>query len=220
MTALHERSERAILVLGPRHSGKSVFSYLLFKSLRQMDNDSALIECDVFGPTFRAHSIGSPEEQQFIYPAPNWHKMAADVPLGTFEGHIDLLLFSVREKGALILDGLGKHSDKTDALLKRARYLAIVCKDQFGTESMTSDGYVQGGTPTHPFEFYDSRTANNFKVTTRLEDGISNVDIDNRIASVYGLSRQAIRDGSVNGIPDHALVVIGLIAEYIIKNWS
>lgn len=220
MSALQQRFERAILVLGPKHSGKSVFSYLLFKSLREMNNDSALVECDVFGPTFRAHSIGSPEEQEFIYPAPNWHKMPEDVPLEAFEGGIDLHLLSVREKGALILDGLGKHSDKTHALLKRARYLAIVCKDHLGADSMTSDGYVQGGTPIHPFVFYDPRNTNNFKVTTYLEVGISNVDLNNRVASLHCLSRNAIRDGSVNAIPEHALRAIGLIAQYIIGNWS
>ena len=39
-----KKTERTVLCLGPPHSGKSVFSYVLFKFLRELKNKACLME--------------------------------------------------------------------------------------------------------------------------------------------------------------------------------
>ena len=57
-----------VVCLGPPKSGKTVFSYLLFKQLRELGNDSCIIEADFYSPTLRRagrKNMLSAEEEEF-----------------------------------------------------------------------------------------------------------------------------------------------------------
>ncbi len=208
------RLDRTILTLGPPHSGKSVFAYLLFKFLREFGDDTALFDCDIFGPTFRAHNLASDEEAKHIYLTPNYYGPPTDIPLATFENFIELNFLTVRERGLIILDGLGKHSDKTKALLKRSKRLAILCKNELTNEQMDECGYKVKGTPTHPFEFYGGPDERVLQITTYKDSGDSEADLTALTGKLFGLSREAIDGGRILSIPKTTCETIRTIAKY------
>ncbi|MDV3292949.1 MAG: hypothetical protein LYZ70_01605 [Nitrososphaerales archaeon] len=199
---------RSILALGPPHSGKSVLSYLLFKYLRSNGNDAALFDCDIFSPTFRVHHIASEDELRHIYCPPNAQKLAEDVPLTVFEKVMEYTFLSVREKGIIVMDGLGKHSDKTQALLNRTQTIVIVCKDGCPEAELISCGYTRDGRGCLPSEFYSGAKPISFRVTTRIGVGESNVNYENRTAELYGLSRSGIVRGDIISIPNNTCEIV------------
>lgn len=219
MSTLLDRYKRAILIIGPPHSGKSVFAYLLFKYLREIGNDAALFDCDIFGPTFRSYKLLSEDEERHLYPVPNYGKLEEDVPLEIFKGYIDYPFFAVREKGIIVMDGLGKHSEKTKALLGRAECLVIVCKSELSNEEIEMCGYKTNDSLKHPFEFYSKEKPHTMKITTHRSEGSPYADLQNLQAELCGLSRNAIQDGKVVSIPRGTCEVILSIAKYIRENW-
>ncbi|WP_287689092.1 hypothetical protein [Metallosphaera javensis (ex Sakai et al. 2022)] len=119
-----------------------------------MGNDAALLDCDIPSPTFRRYDILSNEENQHAYLTPNYSKPTEEINPEMYENIIDLNLAAVIEKGIIVMDGLGKHSRLTDALIKRSKALIVLSKHNLTQDEMKSSNYVINGNPTHPFTFY------------------------------------------------------------------
>jgi len=62
----------------------------------------------------------SSEEDKHVYLPPNYQKLGGDVDVSVYSTIIDYMFMSIRESGIIIMDGLGKHTDKTVVLLKKA----------------------------------------------------------------------------------------------------
>lgn len=187
--------------------------------MRELENDAALFDCDVFGPTFRAHKLLSEDEDRHLYATPNYDKLKEDVPLTVFENLIDFNFLAVREKGVIVMDGLGRHSEKTLALLKRARCLAVVCKSNLDDQEISSCNYKTNNTFKHPFEFYSEGREQVFRITTHEGEGNALADLAKLTAELYGLSRTAVIRGKVVAIPKSTCDTTRQIARYLLKNW-
>ena len=61
------RYDKVIVVLGPPHSGKSIFAFLLCEMLRKLENDAAIIECDYFSPSLHK-LVGKVKPYQILVP--------------------------------------------------------------------------------------------------------------------------------------------------------
>lgn len=214
-----ERINRTLLVLGPPHSGKSVFSYLLFKFLREQGNDAALLDCDIFSPTFRPYNMTSVEEDKHVYVPANSDKMPEDIEQDLYRNLINYFLIAVRERGIIIMDGMGKYTDKTEVLLEKARYLAIVCRDKLSVDDMSSSNYIIEDKPTHPFEFYSKTVDNCLKLTTYEEAGNAAFNTESLEGELSGLSRSAIKEGNIVAIPADTCTQISSIVQFLTSNW-
>lgn len=217
--AVDKRINRTLLVLGPAHSGKSVFSYLLFKFLREQGDDTALIDCDIFSPTFRPYKMTSVDEDKHVYVPPNSNKMPEDIEQDLYRNLIHYNLLAVRERGIIIMDGLGKHTDKTEVLLEKARYLAIVCRDGLLDNDMYSSNYIVEGKPTHPFEFYSKRVDNCLRLTTYEEGNNATFNTGSLEGELSSLLRPAIEEGNIDRIPEETRAQIRTIAQFLTTNW-
>lgn len=212
--------KRSLLVVGPPHSGKSVFSYLLFKYLRENGNDAALIDCDIFNPTFRPYKIPSVEEDNHVYPVGHVKNKTLVIAKEMYARNLDLLLTTVREKGIIVMDGVGKHTEITDVLLECCSRLAIICKEGITPKEMLDSYYLENDSPCHPFTFYGRKTANPIRINTHKEVISASFNIPSLEARLHGLSRSAIQLGSVDKIPADTRSEITSMAMYLRTNWG
>lgn len=205
-------------MLGPPHSGKSVFSYLLFKSLRDRQNDAALIDCDVYSPTVRPYKLASAEEDKHVYVPPNSGKLEVSIDEQVYSSVIDFNFIAVREQGVIVLDGLGKHTEMTEVLLKKAGSLAIICREPLLPDEMLKYGYVNGTVPEHPFIFYEKKIPRPLKVTTHLTGVMSSFTIGSLEGVLCGLDRNEIKEGVIHDIPADSISQISSIASLLDSN--
>ena len=221
MIDFQERYKRTILVLGPPNSGKSVFSYLLFKSLRETGNDAALFDCDVYAPTFRRTDLLSPLEMKHLYCPSNAEKLEVKVPLLTYQTLVDYNFMAVRETGVIVMDGMGMYDEKTQDLIRRARSICVVCRNILDNEKLMKCNYLKDGKPQHPFEFYKSKVEKLIKITTfeKAEEGESVFESANLSANLYALSRDGIVRGELRSIPRTTYERVSDLREFLLENW-
>ena len=214
MLSLRGKKERTILVLGPPHSGKSTFSYLLFRALRNQGDDAALVDADLPSPTYRAYEMASDEEMGHVYVTPHRNKLAQPVPLGLFRNTVGNMIRFVKERGLIIVDGLGKHTDLTDFLLGLCCFLVVVCKHDISPSDLEECGFVDD-VALHPFKFYSIRFPTSFMITSHLDKAEDFVDEKDMQAALRGLERTQIVCGDVSGMPTDTLEAIEKIASCI-----
>jgi len=195
---------RTVLCLGPPHSGKSVFAYLLFKSLRQLRNDSCVMDADYYAPTYsRITEFADPAEIDFIYKTPNAAKLRELTPK-KFRNLAHSVHAIIERKGIIVLDGLGIHSDSTESLLELAEILVVLCPGMFNVEeSSMKCGYVIKDKKFHPFDFYCGRCRTFIKLRTHLHEAKVACCFDQKKLEgvLVDLDRTAIRRGDTEGIP-------------------
>ncbi len=184
-------------MLGPPHSGKSVFAYLLFKTFRDLGIDAALFDCDLKAPTFRRFDLASAEEAKHIYATPNANKVDSTIPIEMFKPIIDFNFLAVREKGPIIMDGLGRHDELTEFLISKARILLIVCHENLEETEMRQCNYLMGNRLQHPFKFYSSFKKRSIKITTTLELPVVEFSKKQLSARIARLDRKGIAFGEI-----------------------
>ncbi len=217
MSTLSERNKRAVLVLGPPNSGKSVFSYLLFRALRYLENDPALFDCDVKAPTFRRFDLASTEEAKHIYSTPNAQKADISIPLEIYKSYIELNFLLVREKGLIVMDGMGRHDEMTENLIQRTGTILVVCRDSIKEQEQRECKYLKDDRPQHPFQFYSSFGKQLVKVTTFENAGGADFDPQSLSATLCGLKRDGIKKGEIVGIPQNTLDSIIELSRFLLS---
>lgn len=215
---MSSKAERTLLVLGPPHSGKSVFAYLLFKTLLNLGNDCALVDGDLFSPTLRPYNFGTKQEQDHIYVAGHYGKRRR-IPIDVYSSDISNTMFFVIERGAIVLDGLGRHTDATEFLLEVSARLFVVCRDEIDNGELEKCHYKIEDSLCHPFEFYRDRKDDIIKVTSHLATTTTSFDERSLESSLCGLRRRAIRNGNVDNIPESTRNTMEEIAQFALNNW-
>lgn len=215
--------KRTILCLGPPHSGKSVFSYLLFKAFRFLGDDTRIMDGDFYSPTFRRKRIEeyvSEDERDYIITTPNAQKLNS-LTEETFGKLAHAIHELIENNGVIVLDGIGLHSDSTESLLKLADNLIILCKQDFNIEeNSVICKYIRDDTHLHPFNFYDIYTEKCMKIVTHYKNEKSAYFNENILhGELYDLDRDIINKGDISGIPEETRKTILDIANYILTNW-
>jgi len=218
-----ERNARTLLCLGPPHSGKSVFAFVLFKHLRKLGNDACIMDCDYYSPTYRririAEFAGS-SDNEHIYTTPNCrklHKLTEDNYCRLSQSIYD----SIEEEGVIVLDGIGLHTKSTDFLLSLANMLIVLCPSKFKVDVDSKRCcYVREGKPIHPFEFYHGLKNKTVTVTTYYQDE-KKVSFDPKglCGELYNLDRDAILEGNFEKIAKDTIDMILQIASFLLDNW-
>jgi len=216
--SLKGKIERTLLILGPPHSGKSVFSYLLFKMLRNLGNDCALVDCDIFSPTLRAYQFVSDDEDEHTYCTPHAGKRIG-IPIDVFRSYVTGVLGLVIELGAIVLDGIGKHTDATDFLLELTTNLLIVCRDAITNKELEEHGFTIKGSVYHPFDFYKRRKNKIIRIVSYLGSDNANFDQKSLNGRLYGLRRKVIRKGNIDNIPTGTHDAVLSIAKFVLEEW-
>jgi len=199
------KSKRSILCLGPPHSGKSVLSYLLFKSLRGLNNEACLMDCDYYSPTLsrlRVTDFASPDEIDYIITTPNavkLNKLTEDI----FHNLSHNIHASIEFKGIIVLDGIGQHSRSTESLLGLAEMLIVLCPNKFDSEKGSEEcGYMKNGEKIHPFEFYSGCREICMKIVTYYhEANRASFDPSKLEGELFDLDRDVIKKGKIDKIP-------------------
>lgn len=223
MSGIQDNINRSILVLGPPHSGKSVFSYLLFKLLRSQDDDTNLMDADYYSPTIdrrRMDRFYHQEERDFITITPNSKKLT-ELTEANFRRVAHGIHEMIENEGFIIIDGLGRHTLSTESLLEISNNLIIICSNNYCVEEISTEcNYLKEGTPLHPFEFYKSCKNNCIKIITYYDDKeVAFFKEDELYGELFNLNRNAISEGNIDRISIQTIATIREIAKYIINNW-
>lgn len=196
-----------------------MFAYLLFKELRELGAEVYLGDCDVFSPTFRKYHFNSDAEEQFVLCAPGYNKLEDEVDNVMYDSFVEILLAYTRSSTRVILlDGIGKYSDKTRVLLDKFSQLIVVCRSEITDEELNKLGYTLDGKPIHPFNLLSKPRQIN--VTSKNSKTDSDFDEKRGEARVWGLDRQAIVSGDVSDIPKEVLTTVRSIAKFILERWT
>lgn len=213
------KTARTLLVLGPPHSGKSVFSYLLFNMIREQGNDCALVDCDHFSPTLRAHNFVSDDEDKHTYKTSHFGKRK-NIPIDVFANSIrDLITFYVTETGAIVLDGIGMHTEATERLLEFADSLFVVCRDDICADELRKCRFTRDHAELHPFAFYRNKKDKIINITSCVGCGDSNFNENTLVCTLFNLRRRALKKGRITGIPQSTRDAVSSIAAFLVQEW-
>lgn len=215
-----QKIDRSLLCLGPSHSGKSVFCYLLFKFLREFGNDAFFMDADYYAPTLRRFDFASPDEEKFLIVTPHWSK-PENLTNEKFHPLAHSIHDFIENKGIIIIDGVGKYTKSTESLLELARMLIILCPNNYDIKTTSKVcGYEEKGIPIHPFEFYEKKCPKCIKIKTHYkEKKIAVFDEKKLEAELFDLKRSQIKKGKILKIPRETLETIKKIAEFLINTW-
>jgi hypothetical protein len=213
-----------VLCLGPPHSGKSVFCYVLFKILLELENDSVIMDADYYSPTLRRLRIDeftNLAERARLILTPFLDKQTS-ITEESFSVVVRELHSWINRKGVIVVDGIGKHSKSTEALLDLADNLILVCPDGFDVDAKAKEvGYVEDSVCKHPFDFYDKWKKKTIKIVSHCDcHELANLDEKNLTANLFGLRREAIQNASIEEIPQKTRDVIKQIAILLVKELS
>jgi adenylate kinase family enzyme len=214
-TASNQKKSRTVLVLGPPHSGKSTFSYLLFHSLRLLGHDAALVDADVMSPTLRCYDMMSEEEKDHVYPTMNRRKLTQEPPLKTYKRFVRTALDFVIEKGVIILDGLGKHTTLTDLLLQYGGSVVVVSRKEISDDELIEHGFHHDHAE-HPFDFYKRLVDMVLTIESSMEPVPPFFKKETREALLHGLRREVVIHGDTSKIPNDSLKVIEEIGSFFV----
>ena len=220
---LTSRKARTVLCLGPRHSGKSVFGYILFKSLLELGNDACVMDGDYYAPTYRRVRIeefASPDEYARIFTTPNAVKLTK-LTEDNFRRGVQSTHDLIEYEGIIVLDGIGKHSGSTEALLELADMLIVLCSDRFDVTTESEPcSYTIENQPLHPFDFYARRKTKYITIKTHYRNEKTAVfDPRSLRAELFDLEITSVKKGNVDGIPSETRQIIREIASFILANW-
>ena len=216
-----DRKSRTVLCLGPPHSGKSVFSYILFKNLRKLGNDACLMDCDYYSPTLRrrADEIADQDDNIHIYTTPYARKM--DINEDTYSRLCQTIFDTIVEEGVIVLDGIGRHTSSTKVLLTLTDKLIVLSASSFNVEI---DGekcyYVKEEKAVHPFDFYAAASDKCIKITTycRKEER-SSFEPKTMQGELFDLDWNLIHRGNIEKIPERTRKMIARISQFILEEW-
>ncbi len=212
--------EKTVLCLGPPHSGKSVFCYLLFKSLRELGNDVFVMDCDYYAPTYKRIGLGrlvDPEELDHIIATPHRGKLSR-IKETNYCSQVQMNHDFADNQGVIILDGLGKHTTSTECLMKLANTLIVLCPFPFDPATDSEECcFVREGENLHPFDFYAGRKKQYITIATHYgSQKRASFNQGQCSGELYDLDINAIKEGNVDGIPVKTRDVIREIAEFLI----
>lgn len=215
------KKSRTVLCLGPPHSGKSVFSYLLFKFLRGLGNDCCVMEGDYYSPTYRrlrVHEFASPDEEKYIIVTPNLQKLD-NLKEETFHNLSHSIHDLIEFRGVIVIDGLGRHSRSTESLLELAEVLIVLCPDQFCVETDSEECcYVKDSKKLHPFDFYANWKEKCIMIRTHYRDKKRAFFDESQLAGeLFDLDRDVIERGNTEKIPEATRSAISEIGKYILN---
>lgn len=215
------KKERTVLCLGPPHSGKSVFSYLLFKFLRGLGNDACLMDGDYYSPTLRRLRLtdfASPNEVNYIVTTPNAVKLD-NLTEKNFHNLSHSIHASIEFKGIIVLDGIGRHSKSTESLLELAELLIVLCPNNFDVENSSEKcGYMRNERKIHPFGFYLNYREKYIQIITHYHDkDRAFFDRNKLVGELFDLDREVIKKGNIDKIPEETKDATNQIAETILS---
>lgn len=218
-----KKKARTILCLGPPHSGKSIFCYILFKFLRELGDDACVMDADYYSPTYRRiriHELASPDEYDHIITTPNATKLE-ELTEENFHRLCQSIHDMIEHKGAILVDGVGRHTLSTESLLQLAEMLVVLCPSQFRVERDSEKcSYIRNGKEVHPFIFYLHRMGKYITIRTHYQNEKRAYFDENELeGELYDLDRKAIGKGNIDKIPEATRLTVNQIAEFILSNW-
>ena len=216
-----DKKSRTVLCLGPPHSGKSVFAYLLFKSLRSLNNKACVMDADYYSPTYtrlRVTEFAAPEEIDHIIQTPNPNKLE-ELDEKVYHGLCTNIHAMIEHKGIIVIDGVGKHSKSTESLLGLAQILIVLCPIEFDIEKEAKQfGFINNGVPAHPFDYYHDAKEKCLKILTHYKNKkVASFDQDKLQGELFDLDRESIKKGNVESIPAETRAVTLEIAKVVMK---
>jgi len=217
-----DKKSRTVLCLGPPHSGKSVFAFILFKHLREFGNDACVMDCDYYSPTYRrtrGDEIFGQDDNEHIYSTPNARKL--DKLTQELYSRLSQSVFdAIVEEGVIVLDGIGMHTDSTETLLTLTEKLIVLCPCSFDVAiGAKKSCYLKEGKGIHPFDFYSSLKNKCIKITTFMNERKSSFDPTTLQAELFNLDRDLIRKGNIENIPKETRDTILKIGRFILEKW-
>jgi len=218
------KKARTVLCLGPPHSGKSVFGYILFRSLRARGNEACVMDADYYSPTYRRVKIeefASQDEIAHIITTPNAVKLTK-LKEQNFRNLAHAIHDAIEHEGIVVLDGLGRHSSSTEALLELADMLVVLCPNQFSVNNAEAKQclYVKDRINVHPFDFYRGRGKKYIRIKTHFHNEKKAYFDECRLeGELFDLDRDIIHQGNIDRIPAETRETILQIADFILRNW-
>lgn len=217
------KKRRTVLCLGPPHSGKSVFCYLLFKFLRELGNDSCIMDGDYYSPTYtrlRIWQFAAPDEYDHIISTPNAQKLNK-----LTEENFSRLSHSIHESiehtGVIVLDGIGRHSGSTESLLELAGIVVVLCPEKFDVKTGSEECcYIKDEKNVHPFDFYAEKVKKCIKITTYYHvERRACFDEKKSEGELFDLDKEVIERGNIDRLPQETKEIVLQIAKFILSNW-
>lgn len=214
------------MVLGPPNSGKTIFSYVLCEELRRLGDDAAIVECDYFSPSLHK-LVGALKPYQSLVP---YKEKKPDLNPDYCRNAVWGALKFVNQRGIIVLNGVGKHTETTDEILEFADGIIIICTGEILNNSQLTDyGFVDYHTslPLHPFCFYENLShsrgkdllccVTTFRVTDPSKYESAYFNESERKALIYNLEREEIRDGDYSGLYFPSIEVVNEIARWLLS---
>ena len=213
---MKNKKERTILILGSPHSGKTVFSFLLFFALNELGNDCELICGDAYSPPKRKEVVNEGPLHEFIYTLPYNHKV--NIPHKVYKNNIDFFFKIIRRNGKIVLDGIGMHDESTEFLLSNSSILIVLCSGEIQDKDLVKNKFIIDDKPVHPFEFYKDTKKKIINITTYLPAS-KKVSFDPETCQGQLCSLIKSRDRIVGKVPKKTIKVIKEIADFILDKW-
>jgi len=200
-----------------------VFSYILFKSLLELGNDACVMDGDYYSPTYRKVRIeefAGPDEQTRIFTTPNAVKLSK-LTEDNFRRCVQSTHDLIEYEGIIVLNGIGKHSGSTEALIDLADMLIVLCSDRFDVATESGEcSFIKKKHPLHPFDFYKGRKKKYISIETHYQNAqIASFKSDSLTAQLFDLKISSVKKGNIDLIPIETRRTIREIAAYILANW-
>ena len=201
-----------------------MFSYILFKYLLELGNDACVMDGDYYAPTYRRIRIeefASPDEYVRIFTTPNAVKLTK-ITEDNFRRGVQSTHDLIEYEGIIVLDGIGKHSGSTEALLDLADMLIVLCSDRFDvTTESGACSYIKNIKAVHPFDFYAGKKEKYISIKTHYQnEKAASFNSGSLTAELFDLEISSIKKGNIDMIPIETRRTIREIAEYILANWT
>ena len=178
---------------------------------------------DYYAPTYRRIRIeefASPDEYIRIFTTPNAGKLTKiteDNFRRVVQGTHDLIDY----EGTIVLDGIGKHSGSTEALLDLADMLIVLCSDRFDVAAESeSCSFFKNKVALHPFDFYNGKKKKYITIETHYQNAkVASFNSNSLTAQLFDLEISSVKKGNIDLIPIETRRAIREIAVYILANW-
>lgn len=187
----------------------------------ELGNDSSIMDGDYYAPTYRRiKDFASPDEDSRIFTTPHAMKLTnlqEDIFRESVQSTHNLIVY----EGVIVLDGVGKHSGSTEALLNLADILIVLCSNTFDVSAdSASSHYIKDEKAVHPFLFYKGKKDKYICIKTHYQDKkVAYFDPESLTAELYDLEITSVKKGNIDLIPIDTRRTIKEIATYILGNW-
>jgi len=188
-----------------------------------LGNDACVMDGDYYAPTYRRIRIeefASPDEYTRIFTTPNAVKLTK-ITEDNFRRGVQSTHDLIEYEGTIVLDGIGKHSGSTEALLELADILIVLCSDLFDVSTEAEAcSFIKNKVALHPFDFYKGKKKKYISIETHYQNKkAASFNSEHLTAQLFDLEISSVKKGNIDLIPIETRKTIQLIAEFILANW-